>query len=391
MPYDIVEFPDGFRIRTQDGTFLSQKPLTLANARKQMSAVAIAKHSGKLHGGAVPEGNNELGRMAEEAYKPRGSSTIGVWDLVLNTPSIKAYKHKDDIIVAVRGTEVTDTIDLGADASIIFSNLSNTPRYKKDKEIVEALHKTYPTATFYGVGHSLGGAIVDTLIEDGLLKEGVSFNPAVQPKHYKDTRNARISHKEDPLYNLLTKNATNVEVVDKPLVEPKFVNTGVKWLDDVANAGINYLNPFKKATKKLKAHSIGSIFGRGTCGKPYGECSCSSAFKKQLEADGYSCKKYLRDARAVARKAGYDPKAIDFANDPTHKLRITTPNGVVRMFGRVQYGDFLIWKHLERLKKVDKGTALQKRNVFHKSHEAIKGNWRDDKYSPNNLALAILW
>jgi hypothetical protein len=395
MPYTIVEFPDGYRVQSISGTFLSQKALPLAKAKQQMSAVGIMKHTRGLRGGAVPESRESLGRMAEEAYKPRGTSKVGVWDLIFNSPTIKAYKYskngKDDIIVAVRGTEITDTIDLGADATIIFNNLTNTARYKTDKAIVEALHSMNPTATFYGVGHSLGGAIVDNLIEDGLLKEGVSFNPAVQPKHYGTTANQRISHQEDPLYNLLTKNAKNVEVVSRPLAQQKFVNTGIKWLDDVANAGINYLNPFKKAVKGFKAHSVGSIFGRGACGKDYGECGCSGAFKKQLEDDGYPCAKYLKDARAVARKAGYDPKTLDFANDPTHKLRITAPDGTVRKFGRVEYGDFLIWKHLEHTKKVDKGVALQKRNTFHKSHGAIKGAWKKDKYSPNSLALAILW
>ena len=439
MPYTIVQFPDGYRVQSQNGTFLSHKALTLPRAKKQLTAVninesgggkpitipyadflqehktllGVLKHPTKaklnkeyadqseelkkvLRGGAVPEGRDELGRMAEEAYKPRGTSKIGVWDLIFNSPTIKAYKHtnkqgNDDIIIAVRGTEITDTIDLNADATIVFNNLNKSARYKTDKAIVEALHTMNPKATFYGVGHSLGGAIVDNLIEDGLLKEGVSFNPASQPKHYDSTANQRISHVEDPLYNLLTKNAKNVEVVNKPLAPVKFVNTGIKWLDDVANAGINYLNPFKGATKKFKAHSIGSIFGRGACGKDYKECGCSGSFKAQLESDGYSCAKYLKDARAVARKAGYDPKTLDFANDPTHKLRITAPDGTVRKFGRVEYGDFLIWKHLEHMKKVDKGVALKKRDTFHKSHEAIKGAWRKDKYSPNSLALAILW
>jgi hypothetical protein len=63
----------------------------------------------------------------------------------------------------------------------------------------------------------------------------------------------------------------------------------------------------------------------------------------------------------------------------------------VRRFGAVDYGDFLIWKHFERLKKVPKGFAKEKQNTFHASHSKIRGKWRDDKYSPNSLALAILW
>ena len=68
-----------------------------------------------------------------------------------------------------------------------------------------------------------------------------------------------------------------------------------------------------------------------------------------------------------------------------------SPDGSVRRFGRVSYGDFIIWSYLESEGIVPKGTARKKRSVFHKSHEAITGDWRNDKYSPNRLALQILW
>jgi hypothetical protein len=193
------------------------------------------------------------------------------------------------------------------------------------------------------------------------------------------------------LYNLITKNATGVEVVNTPIAEQKLVNTGIGFLDNLANATINRYVPADKVLKGKKAHSVGSIFGRGACGKNVKHCKCSDGFKKQLEDDGYSCDKYLKDAQAVARQAGYDASTLTFANDKVHKLCIVAPDGSVRAFGRVKYGDFLIWSHLEHMKKVPKGYALTKRGVFHKSHEKIKGNWRSDKYSPNNLALHILW
>jgi hypothetical protein len=96
-------------------------------------------------------------------------------------------------------------------------------------------------------------------------------------------------------------------------------------------------------------------------------------------------------ARRNAADKGYDPKAVEFSDNNTHKLMITTPDGKVRRFGRVKYNDFLIWSHLEANKEVSKGTAEEKQDRFWKSHLKIKGDWKKDKYSPNWLALNILW
>jgi hypothetical protein len=46
---------------------------------------------------------------------------------------------------------------------------------------------------------------------------------------------------------------------------------------------------------------------------------------------------------------------------------------------------------LEKKEKAPKGTADKKRATFQKSHSAIKGDWKKNPYSPNNLAIQILW
>ena len=102
-------------------------------------------------------------------------------------------------------------------------------------------------------------------------------------------------------------------------------------------------------------------------------------------------KNYLRAVKVRAELNGYDPDAVRMADDGIHKVEYKTPTGQTVWFGRVGYGDFILWTHLEREGKVPKGYALRKRAVFHKSHEAIKGDWKTNPYSPNNLALALLW
>lgn len=101
--------------------------------------------------------------------------------------------------------------------------------------------------------------------------------------------------------------------------------------------------------------------------------------------------KYLKAIRDAGQKAGYDPKAISLATDGEHKVAVKTPEGQVRYAGRVGYGDYHIYTFLESKGDVPVGTASKKQSTFQKSHSKIKGDWKADKYSPNNLALSLLW
>jgi hypothetical protein len=132
-------------------------------------------------------------------------------------------------------------------------------------------------------------------------------------------------------------------------------------------------------TKKLPASSLKGKGEMCGCGK------IRAKFAAQLKEAGIDPKAYLNKAKAAAKKAGYDPRAVEFSDNDVHKLMIHDDFGKVSRFGRVGYGDFHIWS------KVEPAKAPSKRATFRKSHEAIKGDWKKDKYSPNNLAINILW
>jgi hypothetical protein len=109
-------------------------------------------------------------------------------------------------------------------------------------------------------------------------------------------------------------------------------------------------------------------------------------FREQLVAAGIKPTTYLAAARGRARRAGYkNANKLVFSDNDTHKLMIPNEQGQVRRFGRVGYNDFTIWS------KLKPAIAQKKRETFIKSHSAMKGDWRKDKYSPNALALNILW
>jgi len=113
-------------------------------------------------------------------------------------------------------------------------------------------------------------------------------------------------------------------------------------------------------------------------------------FVAQLKEVGLSPGLYLGIARKVAKREGYDPSALTVALDGVHKLTYKSPEGI-KHFGRVGYGDYIIYCWLERNNEIPKGFADVKRNVFRKSHSRMSEIHKLGKYSPNELAINILW
>lgn len=118
-----------------------------------------------------------------------------------------------------------------------------------------------------------------------------------------------------------------------------------------------------------------------------------SDFAAQLRRTNLTPAQYLSRAKTAARKTGYPKSAgLTFSDDGIHKLQIWNSDGRLKRFGRVGYGDFILWTHAERQGSVRSGYAAQKRHVFRASHGAIsEQRGITDKYAPNNLAMNILW
>ena len=117
----------------------------------------------------------------------------------------------------------------------------------------------------------------------------------------------------------------------------------------------------------------------------------SDDFLIQLNDIGLNPEQYLKEVKKRAKRAGYNPNDLYISDKNKYKLVMIDDEGKKHYFGRVNYNDYIIYQFLEKNEKVPKGTARQKRRRFHISHELIKGNWRNDKYSPNNLALRVNW
>jgi hypothetical protein len=321
-----------------------------------------------MEGGAIHR--NLLQQMAQSAYSGKTRLTIGQFKLIKSTPTLKFYNLDNVIVVAIRGTQ--DQTDLAADTLAFQNKLRSSERYTRDKATMLEMQQKYPKKDYQyiGVGHSLGGAILDLFLRDGLIVSGLSYNPLVEPSELKgNPRHERIYHKDDPLYKLFGYMIPNVVV--RTTAEP-FWKYALKYM---------LPDPLGDLFQYYDRHRI-RIFKGG---------AIQSAFQKQLIELGIDPDHYLDMARRNADYKGYDSSSIEFSDDKLHKLRIETPNGKTARFGRVGYNDFLILSHLEANKELKKGTAKAKQDRFWKSHTKIKGDWKEDPYSPNWLALNVLW
>jgi len=165
-------------------------------------------------GGEIPE-NKVLWLMENEAYEKTPARVVdNVWTLLVPySNGIKCYIKNLNIVVAIRGT--ADVKDIKADLQIVYSGITNSSRFKEDLKILKEVQSRWsPTRyNYYGVGHSLGGAILDEFIDLGYIKSGVSYNPAVDLiKFRNDTRNHRIYNPNDILYNIMGRFTKNPEV-----------------------------------------------------------------------------------------------------------------------------------------------------------------------------------
>jgi hypothetical protein len=311
-------------------------------------------------------------QVAQQSYNNPPQQNIGGFQLIHSTPTIKFYMKGNVILVGIRGTQTqADWTD--ANARIAMNQLESSKRFQDDLRELQMIQSKYPPSqyTYYGAGHSLGGAMLDGFLQMGLIQSGVSYNPAIQPKNFNNTaiQNERIFAENDPLYNL-----AKPFLRKTPEVRPAkrdILNTIAKV---VPYAGTAY--------DLLQGHRLNQFEGGG-----------HAKFMAQLNKAGLSPSVYLKKAQKKAKDAGYGygAKLLGFASDGVHKLAMPNEDGKLITFGRVGYGDHLIWSHLESVGKAPQGTASMKQNVFQKSHSKIKGDWQKNPFSPNNLALKILW
>ena len=95
--------------------------------------------------------------------------------------------------------------------------------------------------------------------------------------------------------------------------------------------------------------------------------------------------------RTNAERYGIPADRVEFATDGIHKIAVTDPDGKIHYAGRAGMNDYLLWQLKEAAGEVPPGTAKARQKSYLARALGISGGWRKKKYSPNNLAISILW
>ena len=300
---------------------MREKGYTMAKAKKwiknlkEIESESESDEEESLHGsGPIPQ-LSVLQQIAKAAYSTDPPQQIGPFKLRSSTPTLKFYilpdadqRFTDTIIVGIRGTKTTDKQDLWADAQLALGKLEGTPRWTKDLADFRSFMSRIPNAAdvdVYGVGHSLGGAILDMFLKKGLIQQGVSYNPAIQlGDTQKDIPNRRIYQEGDPLLAIMGRSARNVEVRPKKPSDESFVSRAARYV-------IPFYGVYKTARGSLDAHALDNFIG--------GTHRVNVLKKLGLKDEGYSLTQLAKASR-IPRKVlqeVYNRGIGAYATNPT--------------------------------------------------------------------------
>jgi hypothetical protein len=109
-------------------------------------------------------------------------------------------------------------------------------------------------------------------------------------------------------------------------------------------------------------------------------------YTNEITKAGYSLSDYLTKAKRKASKYGLNPKLLTISTNPTYKLNYDGIN-----FGSSTNNDFIIYSMLAKAGKITKDEALTHKKAYLARASNIKGNWKQNPTSKNNLAINILW
>ncbi len=255
---------------------------------------------------------NILQQVASNAYK-ESPAPVASFNLLHQTPTVKFYQSSLNAklyVFGIRGTVVSDKQDRSADLSfnegIVGNNLKKSARYKKDKVDVADFLTRYnvdDSDFIVGAAHSLGGALCDELLHDGLIDYAVSFNPAVQPKDVNFTQfHRRIYLDKDPLYQTMARNnvKNNIEVrqtkqtTGSNILGAVSKNLGTLWQTKGAHSIDNFVGG-KKQVERYYDEDANVWKG--------GSCMCPRNYQPVVGEDG---KTYNNKCQAMCAKRKFD-------------------------------------------------------------------------------------
>lgn len=259
MPYRLRKVPKKelyWVVSKETGKKHSKEGLPKERAKAQMKALYAAEQGYEMRGDALPTmKTSTLSTIARMGYKTGDElmKDVDGWELIEQTPNLRFYKKDGDVIVSIRGSKTLSDWT-NSNTKLFLNKVREGNRYKDDRAAIERMLQFAPV--LYGVGHSLGGALLDEFIKDGLVKEGVSFNPAVQPENWDNKelarKNIRVYYEGDPVYEVMGKYTTDAQLV-KARPDDWIVEYATRFPD------FKKINSIPTAVKELMKTRIGIL------------------------------------------------------------------------------------------------------------------------------------
>jgi hypothetical protein len=110
------------------------------------------------------------------------------------------------------------------------------------------------------------------------------------------------------------------------------------------------------------------------------------SFKDYLNENNIEPEYYLNIAKQKAKQYKLNYKSLQFSDKKDKKLMIQNPRtGKYIHFGASNYNDYILYRLLLH------PNAEEYRQRYLSRATQIKGQWIFDEYSPNQLAINILW
>jgi len=412
MPYTIKKVKDGYKVckKNNKSECFSKKGLPLERAKKQMIAINISEHQ-PLEGGLKPisariGGKVLLKKKLVDEYFPQPDTYKTYVEPFVGGGSVYFYKNKEG------HDEVVNDLDPS-----IYNLFKGFQKYA-DQDLADDVNGDYSAEDFKEIKNSKPVSDYDKFLKTYLLYKlsyfgrGDSFGkPRINTKFpdYKERLKDTTILNED--YKAVIKkydSPTTFFYLDPPIVEQigsfNFPAINVyelseilkkikgKFLLSLANTKVKK-ELFKDFTiKTIPTKYVGSKTKGGQSKSVseylimnYNPASLSGSggmdkFHKQLEEDNITHDQYMKVAMKAAKDNGYNPDKLEMCEDGIHKLKYEDVP-----FGRVGYNDYIIYT-LTNNKDADKH-----RDAYRARATKIKGKWKDNKNSPNNLAINILW
>ena len=213
----------------------------------------------EMAGGARGGVNDTLAAdINSVAYEKQAPPEVGDYKLIYKTPGTVFYENNDEIVMGVAGTQgIGDAI--GEWWRVPTNQIDKGKRYKEAEAALMEVKKNHPGKKVVAVGHSLGGTIIDSLLDKNLIDSGKSYNPAIQLKHLITPNKNQRTFKEGDILGELAKPFAKSKYKPKKLSEflyPALAQHGLNNFRggaDVVMKKADYLKEHKRLIKILTA------------------------------------------------------------------------------------------------------------------------------------------